>query len=99
MDKKTTGIVATVAATLLCGCPGLGAMCFGLISAFAGVVPGSDIDIGGSSDPMAAIIMGLVALCLGVVFVAIPIAVGFFTLRNKQITETSISNEPIPPAI
>jgi hypothetical protein len=83
MDKRTTGIIATVATTLLCGCPGLLALCFGSISAVAGMIPGADIDIGGRNDPAAAITMGLVALCLGVIGVAVPVVVGFVTLRNK----------------
>jgi len=38
MDKKTTGIVATVATSLLCGCPGLFLCIFGAVTA-AGVMP------------------------------------------------------------
>lgn len=99
MDKKTVGIIATIASVLFCGCPGLGAICWGLMAAFVSQVPGADIDIGGSSDPTTAIIVGLGTLCIGVIFVAIPIVVGFFTLRTKPTAGTPISNEPIPPAI
>jgi hypothetical protein len=84
MDKRTTGIIATVATTLLCGCPGLFALCFGSIFSFVGMVPGADIDIGGSNDPAAAITLGLVALCLGVIGVAVPVVVGVITLRNSK---------------
>jgi hypothetical protein len=37
------------------------------------------------------------ALCLGVVFVAIPVVVGIVTLRKKP-EAAPVSNEPIPPA-
>jgi hypothetical protein len=99
MDKKTTGIIATVAAVLLCGCPGLFGLCFGATSAIAGLVPGADIDIFGSNDPDAAITMGVVAFCVSVIFIAIPIAVAFFTLRNKEDEFDVIEEEPLPPAI
>ncbi len=96
MDQKTKGIVATVAAVLLCGCPGLFMCFFGATSAFASFIPGAEIDVMGSSDPASATTMGFVFLCLSVIFIAIPIVVGFFMLRKKP--EASIGNEQIPPA-
>jgi hypothetical protein len=98
MDKQTTGIVATIAAVLLCGCPGLLGLCWGAIAIPASLIPGADIDIFGSSDAQAAFAIGIVALCLGVILVAIPVVVGFVTLRDKK-EPTPVSDEPIPPAI
>ena len=98
MDKKTVGIIATVATALLCGCPGLFGLCWGLIAAVVSQVPGADIDMGGSSDPQTALISGIGALCVGVIFIAIPIVVGVVTLRKKAEAPPAI-NEPIPPAI
>ena len=95
MDKKTTGIIATVAAVLLCGCPGLFTCFFGATSLLAAMMPGADIDVMGSSDPSAAMGMGLGFLCVSVILIAIPIAVGFFTLRKKP--EAAVGNEPLPP--
>jgi len=83
MDKRKTGIIATVVTSLLCGCPGLLSLCFGAISAAASQVPGAEIDVFGSSDPQAALTMGLATICLGIIFIAIPIVVGFLTLRNR----------------
>jgi hypothetical protein len=96
MDQKTKGIIATVAAVLLCGCPGLFMCFFGATSAFASFIPGAKIDVMGSSDPASATTMGFVFLCLSVIFIAIPIVVGFFMLRKKP--EASVGNEQIPPA-
>ena len=98
MDKKTTGIIATVATALLCGCPGLFGMCWGLIAAVASQIPGANIDIGGSSDPTTALMSGIGALCLGVIFVAIPIIVGVVMLRKKP-EAAPVPDEPIPPPI
>ncbi len=101
MDKRTVGIIATGASALLCGCPGLAMLCWGAIASFASQVPGSNIDINGSSDPQTALGMGIGALCLGIIFVIIPIVVGFLTLRNRQAAATTTyipPSEPIPPA-
>ena len=96
MDKKTGGLIATIGTTLVCGLPGLCLCLSGGIFAFAGAVPGSDIDIGGSSDPQTAIMTGVGMLCFSVVLIAIPAAVGFFTLRKKP-EETAIDAVPIAP--
>lgn len=96
MDTKTKGIVSTIAAVVLCGCPGLFLCFFGAMSTFVSAIPGADIDVGGSSDPAAATAMGIGALCLSLIFIAVPIAVGYFTLRKKP--EAVITNEPLPPA-
>ena len=95
MNNKNKGLIATIAAVVLCGCPGL-FMCFmGAMYAFVGSVPGADIDINGSSDPASAITLGVTLLCVSIIFIAIPIAVGFFTMRKKP---ESTGSEPIPPA-
>jgi len=101
MDNKTGGIVATIVAVVLCGCPGLFSLCFGAITALAGLVPDANIDILGSNDPQTALLTGIGGLCLGIIFVAIPIAVGIFTLRKKPEAGVGVSapDEPIPPAI
>jgi len=99
MDKKNVGIIATVATAVLCGCPGLFGICWGLISAVVSQVPGANIDMGGSSDPKTALMSGIGALCLGVIFVAIPIVVGFVMLRKKPEELAPSTDEPIPPPI
>ena len=96
MNNKNTGIIATVATAILCGCPGLLTLCWGALAAFVSFVPGANIDIGGSSDPQSALFTGLGALCAGVIFIAIPIVVGVVTLRKKP-AATPSSNEPLPP--
>jgi hypothetical protein len=99
MDKKTAGLIATIATALLCGCPGLFGLCFGSISVLASLVPSANIDVFGSSDPTAATTMGIVSLCLSVIFIAIPIVVGVVTLRKKPedvVTVTPVSEAPVP---
>lgn len=98
MDKKTTGIIATVVTGLLCGCPGLISLCMGAMFAVASQIPSAEIDMFGSSNPSVALTFGIGGICLGVVFVAIPIVVGVVMLRQKQ-EAVPVSDEPLPPPI
>ena len=104
MDKRTTGIIATVATALLCGCPGLASLCFGAFFAVISRIPGAEIDMFGSNDPARALNYGIGGVCLGIVFIIIPIVVGFLMLRKKPetapVTPPAPSpDEPVPPAI
>jgi preprotein translocase subunit SecF len=96
MNNKNTQLIATIAAVVLCGCPGLFGLCFGLTSVFASFTPGAEIDVFGSSDPQSATVMGLVTLCVSVIFIAIPIITWFVTRRKEPAILPD--NEPIPPA-
>ena len=83
MDKRTAGMVGLVISILFCGLPGLCGLCFGSMFTLISLIPGAEIDIFGSSEPRAAITTGLVALCLSIIFIVIPVLVWFFTLREK----------------
>lgn len=80
---RQTGLILTIVSAILCGCPGLFSCFWGLIASVVSFVPNANIDIGGSSDPMAALAMGVGAICSGIIFVAIPIGLWFFTVRGK----------------
>ncbi len=102
MNNKNTSMIATIAAALLCGCPGLFGLCFGLTSTFASFVPGAEINVLGSNDPRSAMMMGIVTLCFSVIFIAIPVIVWFVT-RPKDTAVSPVSevpppSEPLPPA-
>lgn len=97
MENRTAGIIATIVTVVLCGCPGLFALCFGAIAVPASMAPGAQIDIFGSNDPEAALGTGLVMLCLGLLFIAIPVVVGFLTLRNRPAASAVIPASPAPP--
>jgi hypothetical protein len=98
MDQKTKGIIATIVAVLLCGCPGLFMCFFGATTLMAGATPGADIDVFGSSDPGAAMTMGAVLLCLSLIMILIPAGVGFSMFRKKPVMAVAPSDEPLPPA-
>lgn len=94
MQNKNTGIIATIAAVVLCGCPGLFMCFFGATSLLASAMPGAEIDVFGSNDPAAGTTMGFVFLCLSLILIAIPVVVGFFMFRKKP---DAIADE-VPPA-
>jgi len=81
--NRTTAMIATGVTALLCGCPGLSTCLFGLIFAIGGATGNATIN-GEVADPTTAMITGLASVCGGLILVLIPVAVGFFTLRNAQ---------------
>lgn len=84
--NKNTGILATLAAVVLCGCPGLFLCLFGAITA---------IGNGSFNNQSLSPTVGVVLVCLALILMLIPVGVGFFTLRKKP--EPSADAE-IPPA-
>ncbi len=94
MDKRTTAIIATIVTGLLCGCPGLAILCFGAFAIPTSFVPGAQIDVFGSNDPQSLLTSGIVGLCLGILLIAIPVVVGFTTLRNRPAPADMV----VPPA-
>jgi len=88
MNNKNTGIIATIAAVVLCGCPGLFLCLFGALTA---------IGKGTFNDSSLSPSVGFVLLCLSLIFILIPVGVGFFMLRKKP--EVAVTPDtPIPPA-
>jgi NADH:ubiquinone oxidoreductase subunit K len=92
MDKRTSAIVMTVAATLLCACPGLFGLCMGGMFALLSFVPGAQIDVLGSSDPQSALTFGLGILCVGALSLAIGVAAIVIVWRRRK-------EEAVPPAL
>jgi hypothetical protein len=100
MDKRTTGIIATAVTAFLCGLPGCCLFIFGAATA-AGVMPYNTefngVTSSGTIDPT----VGYGLLCLAIIFIVIPFAVGFFTLLKKPAAASAAVidiDEPLPPA-
>ena len=83
MNNKNTGIIATIAAVVLCGCPGLFACLFGALTA-AGQGTFNDAPLSPS--------VGFGMVCVSLIFILIPVGVGFFTLRKKP--EAVVTDTP-----
>jgi len=92
--NKNTGMIATIATALLCGCPGLFMCIFGAVTATGNMPYTTELNGVSSSGTMPAG-AGIAMLCFSLILILIPIAVGFFTLRKKP--EAVSSNEPLPP--
>jgi hypothetical protein len=95
MNNKNTGIIATVATVLLCGCPGLFLCIFGAITA-TGNMPYSTEVNGVSNTGVLPSTYGFGMLCLSLLLILIPVAVGFFTLRKKPGAEAADNLPPAP---
>lgn len=88
MDKRTIGIIATIASVILCACPGMCLCIFGAVTA-AGFMPyeytlGNE---GGSG--MVPQGYGIAALVFALLLIAIPIVVGLVLLRKKPNQESA----------
>jgi hypothetical protein len=102
MKNKTGGIIATLASLVLCGLPGFILLCMGAVGI---ITPRSPNSTTTNSNFIA--IIG-VQICLGFLFLFIPLVVGFFTLRNKSTpapvapvavhTPTPVYQAPVAPA-
>jgi hypothetical protein len=75
MNNRSTGIIATIAAVLLCGCPGLFLCLFGGLTA-AGQ--------GTFNEASLSPAVGFTLLCVSLIMLLIPVGVGFFTLRKRE---------------
>ena len=94
MNKKTGGIMATIAAALLFGLPGLCLCIIGIITAM-GKMPLSSVfpytsNFGNPYSEMAPSYWGFVLMCVALFLIIIPIIVGVLTLRNKPTKLASI---------
>lgn len=81
MQNRTLGIVATTVTALLCGCASIFTCVWGFL-----IASGQPIDMtsnGISTQQTLSPTIGYVLLCLTVLMLLVPVAVGFFTLRKK----------------
>lgn len=95
MDNKTKGIIATIASVILCGCPGLFFCIFGAFTASGNMPFNTELN-GVSNSGTLPPTAGFVLVCLSLIFIAIPVVVGFLTLRGKPVAALN-NNEPVPP--
>lgn len=89
MQKRTIGIIATLITSLMCGCASVFSFIWGFI-----IVSGRPIDltVNGVTTPQTlSPTIGYVLLCLTLFMILVPVAVGFFTLRNKPV-EDAVAN-------
>lgn len=95
MDKKNTGMIATIASALICGCCAL----FTCIMGFGTVTGNGTYTLGSGTEQMPPAV-GVVFLCLSFIMILVPVAVWFFMMRKKP-EDTGMmppsDNEPEAP--
>jgi hypothetical protein len=96
MENRNVAIAITVITALCCGCLALSSCVWGVLG-ISGQPITSTVNGIESVQPMGTP-LAITLLCVSVIFIAIPVAVGFFTLRKKPAKPVMISDEPIPPA-
>jgi TRAP-type C4-dicarboxylate transport system permease small subunit len=97
MDKKQSSMIATMVTALLCGCPGLCLCLFGGLT-IVGLVPYNPTWNGYTQSGVLPAGWGFAMLCLALILIAIPVVVGFVTLRKPAPVEgVIVDEEPLPP--
>ena len=81
MPNRTLGVVATIITALACGCASIFSCIWGFL-----IATGSPINVtsnGVTTPQVLSPTIGYVLLCLTLLMILVPVAVGFFTLRKK----------------
>jgi len=94
VDKRTLGIILTIVTALFCGCPGIFICLFGGLTAVGGGTYTTDL-LGQTGAGQLPVGSGFAMLCLGLVFIAIPIVIGILMLRKPK---AATSVDVVPPA-
>ncbi|MCJ7676962.1 MAG: hypothetical protein MUO35_04505 [Anaerolineales bacterium] len=94
MDKRTLGIILTIGTALCCGCPGILICLFGGVTAVTGGTYTTDL-LGQTGVGQLPAGSGFGMLCLGLIFIAIPIVIGILMLRKPK---AAVPVDIVPPA-
>ena len=94
-ENRTWAIVGTIAAILLCGCPGLTMCLFGAYAA-----TGKMGDFSGTYGSNLPGWVGFALICLALIFIAIAVVVPILLLRKKKTPAMEVlpPQDPLPPA-
>jgi formate hydrogenlyase subunit 3/multisubunit Na+/H+ antiporter MnhD subunit len=81
MDKKTTGIIAVIITTILCGIPGLAGLCMSSLAIFGAFLPDSSI----ANDEVLLVVASSVTIAgLSLLCLIVPIGIGLWTWATKK---------------
>jgi phosphotransferase system glucose/maltose/N-acetylglucosamine-specific IIC component len=95
MNNRTAAIIITILVVLLCGCPGLAALCLG-VSSLADYAGGFGLFATDQNTYYGYIFGGG---CSGIVLIAITVVICYLVLRKKKETLPPSTDEPIPPTV
>lgn len=96
MQNRTVAIAITVVTALCC-------LCLAIMSCVWGGLIASGQPITSTVNGIETVEtlpapLGFALICLSLIFVLIPVVVGFLTLRKKPEEAAVVSSEPVPPA-
>ena len=101
MQNRTLAIVITVVTALTCGCASIFSCVWGFL-----IASGTPIEVtnnGVTTPQVLSPAIGYVLLCLTILMILVPAAVGFFTLRQKPVADTLNTaptvTDDLPPSI
>jgi hypothetical protein len=98
--SRNVGIILTIVTVLCCACPGFG-ICIAGLMGIAGVPFTTTVGTETTTEPMSTPV-ALALMCLSVILIIIPVAVGFYAFRTKPaaaaVPAPQDFNSPIPPA-
>lgn len=98
--NKNAAIGITIATAVFCGCPGLILAVLGILAAFGSQIP--EVMAQQPNSSQTVLLSAMLYLCVGAVFILIPIVAGILSFRaaksNEPINTFSGSNDPMPPA-
>ena len=101
MQNRTLAIVITVVTALACGCASIFSCVWGFL-----IASGTPIDVtsnGVTTPQIVSPTIGYALLCLTILMILVPAAVGFFTLRQKPVVDTlntaPIVTDDLPPSV
>jgi hypothetical protein len=92
MDKRTVGMISVAITTIFCGLPGLAGLCIGPLAIWGATLPENSLDPG---DTSLAIGGGIFILVVSLLFVVLPVVIGWLTLKGQKPKSLDLS-EPIP---
>ena len=84
MQNRTLAIVITAITALVCGCASIFSCVWGFL-----IASGQPIDVttnGVTTPQVLSPTIGYALVCLTVLMILVPVAVGFFTLRKRSDT-------------
>jgi hypothetical protein len=88
MNNRNTGMIATIVSALVCGCCALFTCIFGF-----GTITGNGSVTFNSSIEQLPPTYGYVFLCLSVLMILVPVAVGVFTLRKRPDSDGAVPSD------
>ena len=91
-NSKGFAIIVTLLTVLICGCPGLSLALFGVITASGLSLRRGDFKIVSATGPLPGW-YGVVFIGAALFMIAVPVLVGFFTLRDKKTGENAVQKD------